>query len=290
MTAGNLPPTDPEDRANKTPQDSNQAVSSMYGTSSPPRENALLTNEAVSVRVSESNGDHQCGHVHLSHRAPWLRAALLGANDGLVSVASLMVGVGAIDSSQIIISGLAGLVGGACSMAIGEYISVYGQRDIEEADVQKERDEFLKGPEAIERELEELAQIYVSRGLSHRLAREVAEELSRVDPVRAHARDELGIDMDDLSNPLQAALASAGAFIVGAIIPLLSAAFIKNHVAQLVVLLLVTTLTFIGFGMLGAWLGGANKIRAAARCTAGGWLAMGITYGILRLFGTAGMA
>ncbi|CAI7736832.1 unnamed protein product [Closterium sp. NIES-53] len=273
--------------ANAT-EDNNQQPSDQ--SASPPRENSLLTNEAITVRVSESTPDHECGHVHLSHRAPWLRAALLGANDGLVSVASLMVGVGAVDSSQIVISGLAGLVGGACSMAIGEYISVYGQRDVEEADVQKEREEFLKGPEAVEREMEELAQIYVSRGLSHRLAREVAEELSRVDPVRAHARDELGIDMDDLSNPLQAALASAAAFIVGAIIPLLSAAFIKDHVAQLVVLLVVTTLTFIGFGMLGAWLGGANKLRAAARTTAGGWLAMGITYGILRLFGTSGMA
>lgn len=228
---------------------------------------------------------------HFSHRSPWLRAALLGANDGLVSVASLMLGVSAVrsDHSSVIISGLSGLVAGACSMAIGEYVSVYGQRDTEEADLQKERNEHAKGPEARARELEELTQIYVSRGLTYRLANEVAIELTKVDPIRAHARDELGIDVDDMSNPLQAAVVSAISFSVGALVPLLSASFIKNSDARLSILIVVSTLAFMFFGALGAFLGGAPLWKATARCTSGGWLSMAITYGVLRAFGAGGL-
>lgn len=232
-----------------------------------------------------------CGHEHLSHRSPWLRAALLGANDGLVSCASLIVGVGAARTDQLamVIAGVSGLVAGACSMAIGEYISVYGQRDCEEADLKKERDEHAKGPEAVAKELEELTQIYVARGLSYCLAKEVAGELSRVDPVRAHARDELGIDMDDLANPGQAAIVSAISFCSGGIIPVLSASFIQGYGVRLTVVVVASTLAFIFFGALGAILGGASKLKAATRSVIGGWLAMLITYGTLKLFHTAGL-
>ncbi|CAI7827936.1 unnamed protein product [Closterium sp. NIES-54] len=241
------------------------------------------------------------GHSHYSHRSPWLRAALLGANDGLVSTTSLMIGVGAVeeDKNTMVISGLSGLVAGACSMAIGEYISVFGQRDTEEADLRKERAEFAKGPEACARELEELALIYVERGLSYDLARTVAIELHKGDPIRAHARDELGIDMDALSSPGQvlpltcledmAAIVSAIAFTIGGMIPLLSGAFISNFPTRLTVMIVVSTITFLIFGAIGAWLGGARKFRAALRTTTGGWLAMGITYAVLKIFGTAGV-
>jgi len=222
---------------------------------------------------------------------PWLRAMLLGAQDGLVSVASIMVGVGAVrqQSSTMIISGLSGLVAGACSMAIGEYISVYSQRDTEMADLAKERAEHAKGPEAQAAELEELAQIYVQRGLPYSLAKDVAIELHKDDPIKAHARDELGIDEDDLSNPLQAAVVSAIAFSVGGILPLLSAAFISKFDARLGVLIAVSTIAFMAFGCLGAFLGGAPLLKATMRSTAGGWLAMLITYGILRAFGAGGL-
>eukprot|EP00897_Mesotaenium_endlicherianum_P000732 jgi/Mesen1/1065/ME000123S00240 len=241
------------------------------------------------VQVAPEADD--CGHEHFSQRAPWLRAALLGANDGLVSVASLMIGVGAVktDASTMVVSGLSGLVAGAFSMAIGEYVSVHGQKDTEKADLQKERDEHSKGPAAQEKELEELTQIYIGRGLSRRLAREVAEELSRDDPIKAHARDELGIDMDDLSKPFQAAAVSAVAFSIGAVIPLLSAAFITSFTARLAVLVVTSTLALAFFGYLGAYLGGAPVARASVRVTIGGWMAMLITYGVLRLFGTTGI-
>ena len=254
------------------------------------RSESLCQDEEQPGTKKPHDGAYEVEHIHLSHRAPWLRAALLGANDGLVSVASIMVGVGAVQENNhaMLISGIAGLVAGALSMAIGEYISVHGQRDIEEADLQKEREEFLKGPEAVARELEELTQIYVGRGLSYKLAKQVAEELSKDDPIKAHARDELGIDLDDLSNPLQAAGASAIAFISGALIPLLSAGFIQHYVARISVLVGTTTMAFVGFGMMGAWLGGAPMLRAAVRSTLGGLLAMGITYGVLKGFSFLG--
>lgn len=179
-----------------------------------------------------------------------------------------------------------GLVAGACSMAIGEYVSVSGQRDIEEADVAMERSEFEKGPEAVAREIDELAQIYVARGLSNALACQVAVELTATDPVRAHARDELGIDIDDLSNPLQASLASAASFLIGGIVPLLGSALVADDALRVLVVLSITTCMFVFFGVLGAWLGGANMARAATRITVGGLGAIGITYGVLRTFGT----
>ncbi|KAH8951864.1 hypothetical protein BDL97_09G053400 [Sphagnum fallax] len=226
-----------------------------------------------------------CDHKHYSHRSPWLRAMVLGANDGLISVASLMLGVGAVnnDVKSMVVSGLAGLVAGACSMAIGEFVSVFSQRDSELADVEKERQEHMKGPEAQARELEELTQIYVGRGLSYSLAKKVAEELTMGDVLKAHARDELGIDMDDLSNPMQAAFASAVAFSLGAAIPLLAGSFIVTTKYRIISIVLTSTMALTGFGAIGAKLGGASMTKAAMRVLIGGWIAMLITYGVLRL-------
>lgn len=234
-----------------------------------------------------------CEHKHYSHRAPWLRALVLGANDGLVSIASLMLGVGAVDQNNVktmVVGGLAGLVAGACSMAIGEFVSVFSQRDAEKADVEKERQEHAKGPEARARELEELAQIYVDRGLSYFLAKQVAEELTKVDPIRAHARDELGIDMDDYSNPTQAAVASAVAFASGGSIPLLAGGFISDFKYRLSAVIISTSFALALFGAVGARLGGAPMTTAALRVLVGGVLAMLLTFGVLKLFGLAGVS
>lgn len=221
---------------------------------------------------------------HYSHRAPWLRALVLGGNDGLVSITSLMLGVDAVVMAESgrasVISGVAGLVAGACSMAIGEFVSVFSQRDSELADLNIERKELLLAPDV---ELEELTQIYVSRGLSYYLAKQVAEELSRVDALKAHARDELGIDLDELSNPGQAALASAIAFASGGAVPLLAGSFISSYPYRLASIVASASLALACFGAIGARLGGANIFKAAFRVLSGGWLAMLITYGILRL-------
>ncbi|CAI5487008.1 unnamed protein product [Closterium sp. Naga37s-1] len=190
---------------------------------------------------------------------------------------------------MMVISGLSGLIAGACSMAIGEYISVYGQRDSEEADLKKEREEFEKGPEAVARELRELTQIYVARGVPYDLARQVAEALHANDPIRAHAREELGIDLDDLSDPGQAAVVSAISFFLGGIFPLLSGCFITDYNTRITVLIAFSSALFVFLGALGAWLGGAPQARAALRTTVGGWLAMGITYSVVRAFGASGV-
>lgn len=179
--------------------------------------------------------------------------------------------------------GDAGLVAGACSMAIGEYVSVKGQRDIEEADLAAEKEELGKGPEAEARGLEELTQVYVLRGLSYPLARQVAMELSEKDPLRAHSCDELGIDADDLSNPVQAATASGVSFIVGAVVPLVTSAFVVTDWLRILVVCLVSSFMFLLFGFVGAWLGGAKPLRASLRTLLGGWLALGITFVILKL-------
>lgn len=214
---------------------------------------------------------------------------MLGANDGLVSVASLMLGVGAAegDVKAMRLSGVAGLVAGALSMAVGEYISVSSQRDAEEADVEKERLEQLKGPEAQQREFEELVGIYMARGLSEPLAREVARELTDKDVIRAHARDELGIDLDALANPLQASVASAAAFSVGAGVPLLAGAFILARAMRILSVALVTTVMLVLIGGLGAHLGGARVWKGALRVVIGGWLAMGLTFAIGTAFGAS---
>eukprot|EP00878_Enallax_costatus_P009907 GHUV01010344.1.p1 GENE.GHUV01010344.1~~GHUV01010344.1.p1 ORF type:complete len:263 (+),score=54.54 GHUV01010344.1:301-1089(+) len=234
------------------------------------------------ARQSSGQDPEHCHHVHYSHRAPWLRAFVLGANDGLVSVASLMLGVGAGTEAlrAVQLSGLAGMVAGALSMACGEYISVASQKDTEEADIEKERLEQLKGPEAQQRELDELAAIYMQRGLREDLAKQVATELTAHDVIRAHARDELGIDMDDLANPLQASLTSALAFSLGAAIPLLAGAFVADALIRVLAVTVAATAGLILMGGLGAYLGDASVWKGSARVLIGGWLAMALTYGV----------
>lgn len=231
-------------------------------------------------------------HVHYSHRSPWLRAFILGANDGLVSVSSIMLGIGggSEELSAMRLAGLAGWIAGALSMACGEYISVAGQRDTEEADIEKERQMQAKGPAAQKHELEELTGIYINRGLSPHLARQVAEELTAVDVIRAHARDELGIDMDELANPLQAAVVSSAAFTMGALIPLLAGAFLSNWETRVIAVFVASTIGLALFGLLGAALGGARVLVGAVRVVIGGWMAMAATYGIGYAFGVSGLA
>ncbi|KXS19070.1 DUF125-domain-containing protein [Gonapodya prolifera JEL478] len=235
--------------------------------------------------------DADPGHEHYSHRAPWLRAAVLGACDGLVSVSSLMVGViaGGGSNYQVILSGVAGTVAGAMSMGAGEYVSVYAMRDAEMADVHRERTEFLKSAHPYHSEMDELAQIYESRGFPPHLAREVAEHFhhnySLDELVAIHARDELGIDTDDLSDPLGATLASMLSFATGAILPLLGGGFLTDPLIQISVVVMVTILGLFLFGAAGAIMGGAPPVRAGLRMMVGGMVAMGCTWGVGKVFG-----
>lgn len=222
---------------------------------------------------------------HRSDRIGWLRAAVLGANDGTISVASLVVGVAASGASQssVLLTGVAGLVAGAMSMAAGEYVSVQSQADTEGADVERERLELETQPE---RELEELASIYVSRGLDPPLARLVAEKLMSGDALGAHARDELGITEALRARPVQAALASAIAFAVGAIVPIVTVLLAPS--AWVAGVSFVTALaTLVLLGGTAAYAGGASIVRGAVRVSFWGALAMGLTAGVGRLFGTA---
>lgn len=243
-----------------------------------------------SVALSEGSGIHHHLEGHFSHRAPWLRAMVLGANDGLVSVAALMLGVGAGSEARktMVLAGTAGLIGGALSMACGEYISVASQRDAEQADIEKERSEQERGPAAQAKELEELTRIYQGRGLTRETAEKVATELTEHDVIRAHARDELGIDLDELANPLQACVVSGISFSLGAAVPLLSAVFITSRVPRIVTTAVVCTVALMFTGGFGAYLGGAHKLKAALRVLIGGWLAMGITFGFGLLFNMGG--
>jgi vacuolar iron transporter family protein len=222
---------------------------------------------------------------HRSHRSGWLRAAVLGANDGMLSVASLVVGVaaGGATHSAILLSGVAGLVAGAMSMAAGEYVSVQSQADTENADLRKERRELAEEPE---RELAELAAIYVRRGLDVPLAQRVAEKLMAGDALAAHSRDELGITEALRAHPIQASLASAAAFAIGAVIPILSAIAAPNsQVGPVIVMTTLVALTVLG--AMAAYAGGASVVRGAIRVTLWGAIAMGITAGVGHLFGRA---
>ena len=222
--------------------------------------------------------------VHLSHRSNWLRAGVLGANDGILSTASLVLGVAASGASgaSILIAGIAGLVAGALSMAAGEYVSVSSQRDAEQADMRLEARELRRDPPG---ELRELAGIYEQRGLSPALASEVATSLSRGGALRAHARDELGLDEARRARPFQAAWTSALSFAAGASLPLLAVAATPASVR--VGVTVVVTLVALGLlGDLGARLGGAPRHRATARVVAWGAVAMAITAGIGALVGT----
>jgi vacuolar iron transporter family protein len=213
--------------------------------------------------------------IHRASRVQWLRAGVLGANDGMLSVASLVVGVAAADNrrSAVLIAGLASLAAGSFSMAVGEYSSVSSQRDTELADLARERRELATDPD---RELRELAGIYRGRGLSAELASRVAAELTAGDALEAHARDELGFGTDALARPVQASLVSASSFVLGAILPLLVAAILPDS-WRIAVTVAVTLCALAGLGVLGAQLGGAPKLRAAARITIGGACAMAIT-------------
>jgi VIT1/CCC1 family predicted Fe2+/Mn2+ transporter len=222
--------------------------------------------------------------VHRTHRIGWLRAAVLGANDGIVSTASLIIGVAASSASQsqVLVAGIAGLVAGAMSMAAGEYVSVSSQADTEAADLDRERTELREDPD---RELEELRLVYEGRGLDANLARRVAEGLTAHDALGAHARDELGISDTITARPVQAAFTSAGMFALGAALPLL-AAVLATGMTQIVIVA-VTALVFLAvLGTVGAKAGGAPARRAAARVTFWGALAMAVTALIGAVFGT----
>ena len=221
---------------------------------------------------------------HLMARVGWLRAAVLGANDGLLSTASLIVGVAAAEASKgaVLVSGVAGLVAGAMSMAAGEYVSVSSQSDTEKADLAREAAELAAAPAA---ELDELASIYVARGVQPDTARTVAQQLMAHDSLGAHARDELGITSFTTARPVQAALTSAATFATGAALPLATVAIAPDDV----LLAAVALSAFVGLGALGAMgarAGGANVPRSMIRVVFWGVLAMAVTAGIGRLFGT----
>jgi vacuolar iron transporter family protein len=221
--------------------------------------------------------------MHRSGRAGWLRAAVLGSDDAIVSTASLMIGVAASAASKkaILIAGVAGLVAGAMSMAVGEYVSVSSQRDAEQADVQREKRELAGQPQD---EMNELALIYVKRGLEQKLAMKVAEQLSLHDRLGAHMRDELGIDQADFAQPMQAAWISAASFAAFAIVPI-SALLVAPAGARIPVIAAVSLVSLAVLGAFGGHLGGAPLGRAALRVTLGGALAMAVTASIGRLFG-----
>jgi VIT1/CCC1 family predicted Fe2+/Mn2+ transporter len=221
---------------------------------------------------------------HFADRIGWLRAAVLGADDGIVSTASLIVGVAAASTTRnaVLIAGVAGLVAGAMSMAAGEYVSVSSQADSEKADLERERKELETEDES---ERKELAMIYENRGLEPSLARQVADQLMKHDALGAHARDELGLSEIHSARPIQAALASAATFAVGAALPLLMV--VISPISYMVPIVAGSSLIFLGtMGGLAAKAGGANVLVGAGRVTFWGALAMAITAGIGALFGT----
>jgi VIT1/CCC1 family predicted Fe2+/Mn2+ transporter len=227
-------------------------------------------------------------HLHTEHhlveRIGWLRAAVLGANDGILSTASLIVGVAAAAATKnaVLVAGVAGLVAGAMSMATGEYVSVSSQSDTERADLVRER---LELSDNVEFEKEELAQIYVKRGLEPSLARQVAQQLMAKDALTAHARDELGISEITTARPVQAALTSALTFSVGAALPLLMV--VVSPIGAIVPIVAAASLGFLALlGAIGARAGGANVLRATARVMFWGTLAMVLTAAIGKVFGT----
>lgn len=222
--------------------------------------------------------------VHLVARIGWLRAAVLGANDGIVSTASLIVGVAAASAatSEVLVAGVAGLVAGAMSMAAGEYVSVSSQSDTEKADLARERNELATQPES---EREELAQVYIGRGVSSDLAYQVADQLMAKDALGAHARDELGISELTRARPIQAALTSAATFALGAAMPL-AMVLLLPHTALVAGVSAASLLFLALLGAIGARAGGASPMKATLRVTFWGALAMALTAGIGAAFGT----
>ncbi len=231
--------------------------------------------------------NEQCAEAHRSGASGWLRAAVLGADDGVVSTASLLIGVAATSASrgQILVAGVAGLVAGALSMAAGEYVSVSAQRDAELADVALEKRQLAADPRG---ELTELAHIYEMRGLDPALARRVAEQLSAHDRLRSHLRDELGLSDAMRARPLEAGLVSAASFASLAALPL-GAAAVAPAGLRLLLTTLVALATLGVLGAVGGHLAGASRPRAALRVLLGGGLAMLVSAGIGRLLGLAGL-
>lgn len=222
---------------------------------------------------------------HRSGRAAWLRAAVLGADDAIVSTASLMIGVAASAASRevILVSGVAGLVAGAMSMAVGEFVSVSSQRDAERADIERETQELATQPQA---EMLELASLYEARGVEKALARQVAEQLSAHDRLGAHLRDELGIDTRSLARPMQAAWISAASFSAFAVVPI-AALLVAPVTVRIPAIAGLSLVSLAALGAFGGHLGGAPLGRAALRVTAGGALAMAATAAIGRLLGVS---
>jgi VIT1/CCC1 family predicted Fe2+/Mn2+ transporter len=222
---------------------------------------------------------------HRSERIGWLRAAVLGANDGIVSTASLVIGVAAAEAARqdVLVAGVAGLVAGALSMAAGEYVSVSSQADTEKADLTRERHELATQPQAEE---DELTGIYVKRGLEPELARTVARQLTAKGALAAHARDELGLTEELAARPLQAALASAATFAVGAAVPIF-AILLAPTSALVLGVAAVSLVCLVSLGAIAAYIGGAPMIVGATRVTIWGVLAMLATAAVGRLFGVA---
>ena len=223
--------------------------------------------------IRTQRGQHR--EAHRGARSRWLRAAVLGSDDAIVSTASLMVGVAASDASRatILVAGVAGLVAGAMSMAVGEYVSVSSQRDAERSDVEREKKELASKPQD---ELNELATIYMKRGLDGELARKVAEQLSAHDRLGAHMRDELGLEPSTLARPIQAAWISAASFAAFALIPIGALLGAPDGI-RVQAITVVSLLSLAALGALGGHLGGAPRGRAALRVTLGGGLAMIVT-------------
>lgn len=230
------------------------------------------------------NEPHRAG---VAQRLNWLRAGVLGANDGIVSVAAIVVGVAGVTTATatIITAGVAALVGGAISMALGEYVSVSSQRDSEHALIEKERRELVEMPDE---ELEELTELYRAKGLSNATARQVAVELTENDVLAAHLSAELNIDQEDVVSAWHAALASALAFTVGAILPLI-AILVPPSGWRVPVTFAVVIAALAGTGALSAHLGGSSLAKAALRVAIGGMIALGATYGIGHLLGASGL-
>ena len=221
---------------------------------------------------------------HLSHRIGLLRAMVLGANDGIISTACLILGVAAADAtrSTIITAGVAGLVAGAASMAIGEYVSVSSQRDAEQADIAKETWELEHTPE---HELDELTAIYKGKGLTQELARAVAVQLTKEDALKVHMAEELGITHLTLARPVQASVSSAGSFSVGAAIPLIAVALASSS-QRIATTIVVAVFALVALGISSAKAGGAHPLRPTFRVVFGGLVAMAFTMAIGRLVGT----
>jgi VIT1/CCC1 family predicted Fe2+/Mn2+ transporter len=245
----------------------------------------LVTVIGRSVRAN-SNGLKDMPHreIHRTARIGWLRAAVLGANDGIVSTASLVVGVASADASghDILLAGVAGLVAGAFSMAAGEYVSVSSQADTERADIARERRELAAAPAAEE---DELAAIYERRGLDKSLARKVAQQLSTHDVLKAHARDELGLVDELTARPLQAAMASAATFAIGAALPIATVMAVPTSMVSAIVAG-ISLVSLAALGALAARAGGAPPLVAAGRVAFWGVLAMAASAGVGSLFGT----